>query len=83
MIAATKMMDAESDAKACISLMLRIKLISFPYFFTFGLPENHKLTIPPQGSLFECHLELVLDTPDSGETFLFVCLSAPLVDFVK
>ena len=29
------------------------------------------LIISPPGTLFECHLELVLDTPDSGETFLF------------
>ena len=39
---------------------------------SFGVPDdNLKLSAPPPGSLFECHLELVLDTPDSGETFLF------------
>ena len=75
MIAATKMTDAESDAKACISSPLRSahQINNFWKFcFTFGRPDdNLKLTLPPPGSLFECHLELVLDTPDSGETFLF------------
>ena len=48
------------DAKACMP-----RTSDYESFLT-----STKLFFLPTGSLFECHLELVLETPDSGEDFL-------------